>query len=216
MVRPTTIGIRKEAPMRSKTSLLAFFAVLFVAGPAFAQETPFMPVYGVTQPPYGFLRYCDENPVECVGVYTEPIKMRVNLTQPLRDELYAVNYSVNTKIEMGKDIDIYGVSEYWTIPKNGRGDCEDLALMKQSKLIMLGWSPSVLFITVVLDEKKEGHAVLTVHTKQGDFILDNKKNEILLWHDTPYKFVMRQSYLAPRMWVNLDPDALVVGSATAK
>jgi len=47
--------------------------------------------------------------------------------------------------------------------------------------------------------------VLTVRTTAGDFILDNKTDQVLLWHKTPYHYVMRQSYLDPKSWVALDP-----------
>ena len=68
-----------------------------------------------------------------------------------------------------------------------------------------GWPASALLMTVVFDEKGEGHAVLTARTLQGDFILDNKTDEIKLWSKTGYQFVMRQSYLNPRVWMALDP-----------
>ena len=55
-----------------------------------------------------------------------------------------------------------------------KGDCEDYALLKRHTLIRKGWPVGSLLLTVVRDEKGEGHAVLTARTKQGDFILDNK------------------------------------------
>jgi predicted transglutaminase-like cysteine proteinase len=42
---------------------------------------------------------------------------------------------------------------------------------------------------------------------QGDFILDNKVDEVKIWHRTPYDYVMRQSYLNTRVWMSLDPKA---------
>ena len=60
-------------------------------------------------------------------------------------------------------------------------------------------------MTVVRDEKGEGHAVLTARTALGDFILDNKIDDIRLWHKTPYEYVMRQSYINGRVWMSLDP-----------
>jgi hypothetical protein len=39
---------------------------------------------------------------------------------------------------------------------------------------------------------------------QGDFILDNKIEDVRMWNKTPYQFVMRQSYLNPKVWVALD------------
>ena len=50
------------------------------------------------------------------------------------------------------------------------------------------------------DERRDGHAVLAVRTAQGDFVLDNKTEEIKPWHRTGYDYVMRQSYLNPRVW----------------
>ena len=38
-----------------------------------------------------------------------------------------------------------------------------------------------MLMTVVRDEKGEGHAVLTARTVQGDFILDNKSEEVKVW-----------------------------------
>ena len=50
--------------------------------------------------------------------------------------------------------------------------------MKRKRLMARGWPTSSLLITVVRDEMGEGHAVLTVRTMQGDFILDNKVDEV--------------------------------------
>ena len=48
-------------------------------------------------------------------------------------------------------------------------------------------------MTVVIDEKGEGHAVLTLITSRGDLILDNKTNAVLPWTQTGYTFVKRES-----------------------
>jgi predicted transglutaminase-like cysteine proteinase len=112
------------------------------------------------------------------------------------------------------DLDLYGVTDYWTIP-TARGDCEDYVLLKRKRLMELGWPASALLITVVRDERGEGHAVLMVRTQQGDFVLDNKTDEIKLWHRTRYQFVMRQSYLNPRVWMSLDPSELEGAVASA-
>jgi predicted transglutaminase-like cysteine proteinase len=72
-------------------------------------------------------------------------------------------------------------------------------------LIKAGWPQSALLLTVVLDEKGEGHAILTARTVAGDYVLDNKNDDLKVWHKTPYRFIMRQSYLNPRLWMSLDP-----------
>ena len=119
-------------------------------------------------------------------------------------KLEAVNRGVNHEIEPITDAEHYGLADYWTIPTT-KGDCEDYVLLKRKRLMALGWPASALLITVVRDERGEGHAVLTVRITQGDFILDNKTDEIMIWHRTRYDYVMRQSYLNPRVWMSLDP-----------
>jgi predicted transglutaminase-like cysteine proteinase len=82
-------------------------------------------------------------------------------------------------------------------------------LLKRQRLMQAGWPASALLVTVVMDEKNEGHAVLTARTAHGDFILDNKTDEVKLWSKTGYRFVMRQSYLNARIWMSLDPKEAV-------
>jgi predicted transglutaminase-like cysteine proteinase len=140
-------------------------------------------------------RECQQGPQE---------ENRFDLTADRRAQLEGVNLAVNHEIRPVTDIDLYGVADYWTIPAR-QGDCEDYVLLKRKRLMAMGWPASALLITVVRDEKGEGHAVLTARTQQGDFILDNKSDEIRPWHLVPYQFVMRQSYLNPRVWLSLDP-----------
>jgi predicted transglutaminase-like cysteine proteinase len=72
-------------------------------------------------------------------------------------------------------------------------------------LIERGYPESTLLITVVRDENSEGHAILTVRTDAGDYILDNKRREVMAWADTPYTFVKRQSERNPLVWISLLP-----------
>ena len=66
-------------------------------------------------------------------------------------------------------------------------------LLKRRMLMQAGWPREALLITVVRDKKGDGHAVLTVKTDKGEFILDNQDEQILLWSETGYRFVKRQS-----------------------
>ena len=189
---------------------LAGLALGLAAWPAVADPAPsrraetalFMRVFGVTQPPHGFVSFCNREPQECRETVME--EHRFSMDKARRADLGAVNTRINHTIEAATDQEIYGVSEYWAIPTT-RGDCEDYALLKRQVLMQAGWPASALLMTVVFDEKGEGHAVLTARTLQGDFILDNKTDEIKLWSKTGYQFVMRQSYLNPRVWMALDP-----------
>lgn len=54
----------------------------------------------------------------------------------------------------------------------------------------------------------DGHAVLTVKTDRGEFILDNETQDIVLWWETGYQLVNPQSQTDPNIWVSLgDPSA---------
>ncbi|HXV30629.1 MAG TPA: transglutaminase-like cysteine peptidase, partial [Sinorhizobium sp.] len=58
-----------------------------------------------------------------------------------------------------------------------------------------------------------GHAVLTVRTDRGDFILDNMRSKVLLWSETEYTFLKRQSSENAGRWVKLqDGRAVAVGT----
>jgi len=159
--------------------------------------------YGRAEAPIGYLDFCNANPVDCFP--EGPVLERVALTAEKWKDLVALNKEINYAIKPISDTTLYGVIEHWTYPDTGRGDCEDYVLLKRRKLMELGWSQSALLITVVRDENGEGHAVLTVRTTKGDFILDNKHSRISSWHRTPYVFIKRQSGKDPRQWVSLVP-----------
>lgn len=96
---------------------------------------------------------------------------------------------------------------------NGRGDCEDFALEKRRRLMQKGFSAGDLLMTVVRKPDGEGHAVLTVRTAQGDFILDNLDGGVKLWTQTPYRFLKRQATNHSGHWVTIDNSAeVLVGS----
>lgn len=166
-------------------------------------KSPFMRVYGPVQPPYGYVRFCEAKPEECSATGGEARRFHPS---PARlSELDDVNRRINRAIEPATDEEVYGMSEYWTLPSR-RGDCEDYALLKRKILLRRGWPASALLLTVVRDEKGDGHAVLTARTAHGDFLLDNKVDDVKLWNTSSYTLVMRQSYLNPRVWVSLDPS----------
>ncbi|MGD9670701.1 MAG: transglutaminase-like cysteine peptidase [Hyphomicrobiaceae bacterium] len=165
-------------------------------------QSAFMRIYGLSQAPYGFVRFCEANAKECSQDGRE--ETRLDATPERLSELDAINRSINRAIKPLTDLEIYGVTEYWTLPTTA-GDCEDYALLKRKMLIDRGWPASALLMTVVRDERGEGHAVLTARTAQGDYVLDNKTDEVKIWFKTPYQFVMRQSYLNPKVWVALEP-----------
>jgi len=180
-----------------------------------------MPVHGLTTAPPGYTALCRRKPAFCAGqaraLRVAQRTERLALTAERWIMLMAVNSFINDRIAPKTDRALYGVEEHWTIPSTA-GDCEDYVLLKRRELIARGWPESALLITVVLDEQNEGHAVLTVRTAHGDFILDNKDRRILHWRDTPYTFIKRQSYRSPDVWVSLasQPGQPSVAAAGAR
>ena len=77
----------------------------------------------------------------------------------------------------------------------------------------LGIPANTLLMTVVRQPNGEGHAVLTVRTDRGDFILDNLDQRVLAWNDTDYTFLKRQSTANTGTWVSIKAgsDLLVSG-----
>jgi predicted transglutaminase-like cysteine proteinase len=76
---------------------------------------------------------------------------------------------------------------------DGRGDCEEYVNIKRKRLVEAGIPRRALRVVVVIDEENAGHAVLMLRTDKGDFILDNKRNAVLAWHQTGYVFIKRES-----------------------
>jgi len=130
--------------------------------------------------------------------------VRVVMNADRWNDLKVINDNANDTVEPVSDIDLYKVIEYWTYPQT-QGDCEDYVLLKRKQLMMMGWPAEALLITVLRDENNDGHAVLTVATDQGDYILDNRVYDILPWQETNYTYYKRQSQTDPWRWVSLRP-----------
>lgn len=162
-----------------------------------------MRIFDETRPPVGYVDFCRRHPQDCRGGAAAP--RRAELTAERWVELNQINTRINVEITPMTDMELYGTPEYWTYPDAGAGDCEDYVLLKRRELMARGWPAESLLITVVMDEDGEGHAVLTAVTDHGEFVLDNKHNTILAWHETPYEFRKRQSMAHPHIWVSLTP-----------
>lgn len=192
----------------------AMVAVLGAASAEAASERAlYVSVGASARPPIGWVEFCNENPKECPA---NPTQARdVVLTAKVWKDLVQVNKWVNDTIKPVTDMEHWGVVERWSYPDDGKGDCEDYVLLKRRMLMQAGWPREALLITVVRDHKGEGHAVLTVKTDKGDFILDNQAEEILLWVETGYRFVKRQSQSNPNVWVALGDPRPATSTAAA-
>lgn len=182
-------------------SLQACFILAVVGLAAPAQASPSMQTGRITSQPVGHYDFCQRHSSECQPVKSTP---PLNLTPDLWATIVSVNNAVNVEIDQRTDMEVWGYEDYWEYPYKGAGDCDDLVLEKRKRLMDAGLPVSDLLITVVLDEQSQGHAVLTVRTDRGDFILDNMKTKIFRWDETPYTYLKRQSTEHAGRWVDIE------------
>jgi predicted transglutaminase-like cysteine proteinase len=171
-------------------------------------QATYAAVGGQTTVPYGWIDFCQRYKGECETGAAAP--MDINLSAKAQGEIERINKWVNGSVEPVSDMDHWGVADQWDYPSDGKGDCEDYALMKRRMLIALGFPRQALLMTVVKDEHNEGHAILTVKTNRGEFVLDNLNSEIKPWSDTGYRFVKRQSQNDENIWVQVGVPATPV------
>lgn len=186
-----------------KTNAVKFIAVMtfgmLASIPVNAQTTG--SIGASTSPPIGFVQFCRDNPQDCESRPHE--RTSITLNEASWRKIVKINADVNREVVAVTDQEHWGIPEHWGYPEDGKGDCEDFVLEKRRRLIKAGFPANTLLITVVRDQKGDGHAVLTVKTDRGDFVLDNQEGKILAWRDTGYRYIKRQSDENPTRWVSL-------------
>lgn len=199
-------------------ALAALIAMLPPAAQGAAAHTQNRPLFaavsGTTSPPIGWVRFCVEYAPQCKTKPSTP--QDVTLTARAFAFLVHINRWVNANIRPITDQKHWGVVERWNYPDDGYGDCEDYVLEKRRMLMAAGWPRSALLITVVHDESDEGHAVLTIATDKGEFVLDNQRDDVLLWSQTGYRFLKRQSQSDPNVWVSLGAPSEAPATAASR
>jgi predicted transglutaminase-like cysteine proteinase len=187
---------------RGKLLLLAM--AMQAAGWATAAnaDASFMHTGGRTTQPVGHYQFCQQLPAECRQ--RTPKQGPVELTRKLWATIVAVNNAVNTEVQPRTDMEMWGKEEVWSYPTSGFGDCEDYALEKRRRLMQAGVPAGDLLMTVARQPNGDGHAVLTVRTSLGEFILDNLEGRVLAWTDTDYTYLKRQSTQNSGVWVTIN------------
>lgn len=106
-------------------------------------------------------------------------------------ELQSINRAVNDEDLYVEDLKQFHTEEYWAnADETGRGDCEDLAEAKYTRLRNLGWPQEILNFGFCMVGGL-GHAVLIVTLEPGDYILDNRYTQVMKWTRYPYKWIQR-------------------------
>ena len=154
--------------------------------------------------PSGYVAFCLRNSDQC-----DLPKNGLTVTQ-LNVQSYAlltrINRTTNASITPQDDVQHYGPSDYWTIVTDGYGDCEDYALTKRKALLDAGLPAAALRLAVVITSSQERHAILTIATDRGDFVMDNFSDEVRPWTDVNYKWLERQDPKTPWRWDMLSAD----------
>jgi predicted transglutaminase-like cysteine proteinase len=208
MVPMKTGKVGGRAVLRSAV-LVGILAMGWGANDAVASA--YMATGGLTSQPIGHYEFCKANPGEC-NIHPRDLRP-AHLTKAAWNAIVDVNDHVNSAVKPMSDLDVYGKDEVWAYPDRGVGDCEDYVLEKRRDLARAGFSLADLLITVVRKPDGEGHAVLTVRTDKGDFILDNLSQEVKLWTRTPYRYLKRQAEDNTGHWVSIrSGDSMLVSA----
>jgi predicted transglutaminase-like cysteine proteinase len=197
--------------------LIRIVAAIFAlaAGMLETQARP-MDIGGPTSSPIGHFEFCKQWREECARI-AKPSGPEA-LSEAAWAAVRQINERINSEIAPKTDRELFGKEELWTFPK-GAGDCEDYALLKRRILIEeQDFSPSNVLLTVVKRKNGEGHAILTLRTTEGDFVLDNLHPAVRPWDAAKgYKFIKRQSSENAAAWVAIGvPGPAPVLSAGSK
>ena len=156
-----------------------------------------------TEPPAGYYDFCMEHLNLCDNEDRKPVD--ISLTADKLRQLEIINTEVNDQIAQVSDTQHYGKTEYWALPMDGEGDCEDISILKRLRMIKAGFPIQSILLTHVIAPKAGSHIILTIKTDKGEYIADNLVDELVLWNQVPYKFVKRQSQYQQNVWVNILP-----------
>lgn len=114
--------------------------------------------------------------------------------------LQNVNRQVNADVAPATDVQTSGKTEYWSLPINNKGDCEDYALLKLKMLLGAGFASNKLALSVAIDRGGNNHVVLLARLRSGDYVLDNLTGKVKPWESTGYTFLASQNFSHRSAW----------------
>ena len=116
------------------------------------------------------------------------------------DELLKVQQDVNLSVDF---IEEQNGRDIWKIPSiKGRGDCEDISMLKRKLLIERGWDEKDLAIIIVYEKnadfkKKVVQAHVTLYVKSQNMILESTavgNNRQNLYPEVYESYMKRNNY----------------------
>lgn len=169
-------------------------AAAFDSGAADTQQ-PFacgpvdLTVIGVEPPPLMYVDFCRREPLACrlTG------KPTIAWTPHIRQRIATINAQVNQNIEFLPDQLYRHQEDYWSLPDDCIGDCEDIALEKRQRLIAAGLPGAALTLAIAFHQTQLfPHVVLLLESDAGVWVLDNLSDELQCWRESPYFFTRRE------------------------
>ncbi len=158
-----------------------------------------LPALRVIPPPSQYADFCRTNPAACEMSGAPVVALDSDTWQLLR----RINRRVNAEICFVPDPEEYGFEDFWKLPSEGYGDCEDYALEKRERLAREGLPRAAMRLAIVQHQiMLFSHAVLTIDTTRGALVLDNLHGLPLCWHDAPLNFEAREN--ADGTWTRFD------------
>jgi predicted transglutaminase-like cysteine proteinase len=117
----------------------------------------------------------------------------------LLEQLDIIHNDIFSRFMYVPDIQRWGLSEHWErydeIPEEGiiKGDCDCFALACRRECRKLDIQSRLVH---VLTETNEGHLILSV----DEYILDNRREKVVLAKDLPYKWFRISGYETSDPW----------------
>ena len=143
----------------------------------------------VEPPPAPYEDFCWRQPDAC-ELRGNPV---MAWSQQAQEAVSAINVRVNDIIEFLPDQHYREQEDYWSLPTDCIGDCEDIALEKRQRLIAAGAPGAALTLAIAFHETRLfPHVVLLLESDAGVWVLDNLSDELLCWRDAPYFITRRE------------------------
>jgi predicted transglutaminase-like cysteine proteinase len=160
--------------------------------------------------PPGYAEFCGRHPALCQlpeGAGPQPV---VSLTPEMEQQLTSVNVRINRSVRPAADV---GRTGYWEPADSG--DCKTYAVRKMQDLLSAGLPRQALHVAILRTPQEQGHAVLTVDTDRGTYVLDNQSDAVQPWEKLPYTYWSREA--SPGQWSfpTLDSSGRIASSAKA-
>ncbi|WP_274628985.1 transglutaminase-like cysteine peptidase [Arvimicrobium flavum] len=178
-----------------KPQLLVPAAIFLLASSAASVADNYLPSSRSVGAPAGFIDACAHYGWLCSNAGPTRGADSSQLTL-----LKQVNARVNSSVRPVDDLSGTGLSESWSLPTDGTGDCEDYALLKYKRLVEAGFDHGNLALSVVLDKRGNNHVVLVARMESGDVVLDSLAGSVKPWNRTGYTFVAHQGFQKKSQW----------------